>query len=191
MCVWWLWLWLCLLDDHQPSHISSAVRSVPALQRHPHQQGLCGDSNPQDHIRYKHDSHKHSSCPTGIKKTPTGSDSIRWFNRRSTCHIIACKSSVSHKSTVWGHFLFSCTMSQIQPGKLSYIFETHKKVRYVIWAVLFKWTMEKQILVLIHSYVGFQHVNPYVSFSALKLQHNVLIIWQEWLCLSLLSTDSC
>lgn len=35
---------LCLdADNHQPGHIPPAVRCVPALQRHSHQKGLCGD----------------------------------------------------------------------------------------------------------------------------------------------------
>lgn len=46
-----LFLAVCFLmdppvDDHQPGHLSAAVRSVSALQRHPRQKGLCGDPDP-------------------------------------------------------------------------------------------------------------------------------------------------
>lgn len=39
-------------DDYQPGHLSPAVRGLPALPRHAHQQGLRGDSDPQNHLWY-------------------------------------------------------------------------------------------------------------------------------------------
>lgn len=39
-------------DDDQPGHLPPAVGGVPALQGHPHQEGLCGDPDPENHIRY-------------------------------------------------------------------------------------------------------------------------------------------
>lgn len=43
-----------LTDYDQPGHLPAAVRRMSALQRHAHQQGLCGDSDPQDHLWYDH-----------------------------------------------------------------------------------------------------------------------------------------
>jgi len=43
-----------LTDYDQPGHLPAAVRRMSALQRHAHQQGICGDSDPQDHLWYGH-----------------------------------------------------------------------------------------------------------------------------------------
>ena len=102
-----------LTDNHQPGRLSPAVGSVPALQGHPHQKGLCGDPDPENHIRYKH-SRREISSVAGSTCHKHAFNHF-WLDISVACfHVTAHRCPVSHHATVWRvDFLYTLSMSRL------------------------------------------------------------------------------